>query len=151
MDRSVSDKIRLTLDEVVLERTPLSSLPRRVRVALHGQGDIPVPAPGSRVLITGHLGPPPFPAEPGGFEFARHSWFQGLGGVGYTRNPAFVLDPPSSDIALAVFQTRMWISEALQDALPGPTGAVAAAIVVGDRSAMPLEVVTDLRLSLIHI
>ncbi|MEM1301873.1 MAG: ComEC/Rec2 family competence protein [Pseudomonadota bacterium] len=147
IDRSSTDKVRLTLDRVRLERMVPARTPDRVRVTLHGQGDIPVPVPGATVLMAAHLGPAPGPAEPGGFEFARHIWFQNIGAVGYTRSPALVYAGPEDGVSVAVFRLRMAISRAVQAAIPGDAGAVAAAIMVGDRSAIPLTVVEALRQS----
>ena len=87
MDRSASDKLRLTLDQVILARMDPAKTPGRVRISLHGQQGFITPEPGMTVILTGHLSPPGGPVEPGGFDFARHAWFLGLGAVGYTRTP----------------------------------------------------------------
>lgn len=145
IDRSSSDRVRLTLDRVYLDRTPPERTPRRVRVSLHGQDGLPVPSPGSHALLTGHLSPPPSPAEPHGFDFERHAWFLKLGGVGYTRAPALIFAPPEPGLRLAVLRFRMALSAAVQAQIPGQAGAVAAAVTTGDRSAMSQEVVENLR------
>ncbi|MEM1374277.1 MAG: ComEC/Rec2 family competence protein [Pseudomonadota bacterium] len=147
IDRSASDRIRLTLDKVRLERIAPVDTPRRVRVALHGQEGVPLPLPGAHAMVTGHLSAPPSPAEPNGFDFQRHAWFQALGAVGYSRNPAVTFAPPDDGLALVLFRTRMAMSAAIQKAMPGPAGAVAAAVTTGDRSAMDEEVVVSLRRS----
>ena len=85
IDRSGSDAVRLTLDQVVLSRMDPAKTPRKVRVSLHSTA--PEILPADRIMTTGHLSPPSGPAEPGGFDFQRHAWFMEIGGVGYTRNP----------------------------------------------------------------
>ena len=77
IDRSQSDKIRLTLDRVVLAEVAPERTPARVRVALHGQQGFMKPEPGLTVILTGHLAPPGGPVEPGGFDFQRQAWFSG--------------------------------------------------------------------------
>ncbi len=146
IDRSLSDVPRLTLDRVVLERVSPGRTPERVRVALHGAQDFLVPEPGQRVMLTGHLSPPPGPAEPGGFSFARLAWFQQIGAVGYTRTPVLLLDPARADgLRQAVTRLRLRISAAVQAAMPGEPGAFAAAILTGDRSGIGRRTLDDLR------
>ncbi|WP_340422503.1 ComEC/Rec2 family competence protein [Yoonia sp. GPGPB17] len=71
-----------------------------------------------------------------------------LGAVGYTRTPVLRLSVPDSpDIGTRIFGWRMSLSQAVQTAMPGETGAFAAAIMTGDRSAMGQETLTDLRTS----
>ncbi|MFI0475780.1 DUF4131 domain-containing protein [Paracoccus jiaweipingae] len=78
IDRAASDKIRLVLDQVVLRDLDPKRSPHLVRVSLpHGVQALP--PPGQRVMLTANLGPPPGPSEPGGFDFRRYAWFQGLG------------------------------------------------------------------------
>jgi len=101
------------------------------------------PEPGMVVMTTGHLGPPGGAVEPGGFDFRRHAWFLRLGAVGYTRVPLALWE--DTGWGKPVFRTRMVLSQRVQTALPGATGAVATAIITGDRSAIPKDVVQALR------
>lgn len=142
-DRSASDAVRLTLDRVVLERMAPAETPRRVRVSMHGDQRWLTPEPGATVMLTGHLSPPGGAVEPGGFDFRRHSWFLGLGAVGYTRNPVLLLEPPGEGLWIA--KARMWLSARVQAALPGEAGAFAAAIMTGDRAGMGQDTLQALR------
>ena len=144
IDRSASDALRLTLDRVVLADMAPDRTPARVRVALHGSaGDETPIVPGLTVILTAHLAPPSGPAEPGGFDFRRHAWFQGLGGVGYTRTPVLALAEPAGGQWL--FRARMWLSARVQAVLPGEAGAFAAAIMTGDRSGIAQPTLIALR------
>ncbi len=148
IDRSISDKLRLTLDRVHLDRVPPDRTPARVRVSLHGTQDWLTPEPGMRVMLTGHLSPPQGPVEPGGFDFRRMAWFKRLGAVGYTRSPVLVAAPAADGAAgLRVHRLRLRISAAVQAALPGEAGAFAAAVTTGDRSAMGRDTLDALRAS----
>ncbi|MEX3015691.1 ComEC/Rec2 family competence protein [Gymnodinialimonas hymeniacidonis] len=142
IDRSASDAIRLTLDRVRLD--DVRAVPRRVRVSLHGEQGYLDPVPGAVVIMTGHLSPPGGAAEPEGFDFQRHAWFQSIGGVGYTRVPALLLAPPEvGDQPL--FSLRMRMSAAVQAAIPGQPGAFAAAVLTGDRSGLEQGPIQDMR------
>jgi competence protein ComEC len=135
LDRSSSDALRMTLDQVRLERTAPGRTPGRVRVSLHGAGALP--QAGARVMTTGHLMPPQGPAEPGGFDFRRHAWFQGIGAVGYTRVEVLRSAPAQAgSFWTHVFALRMAASARIQKALPGEIGGFASAITTGDRSAV---------------
>jgi competence protein ComEC len=148
IDRSASDAVRLTLDRVVLEDMAPARTPAQVRVSLHGQQGHVTPQPGQTLILTGHLSPPSGPVEPGGFDFRRMAWFEGLGAVGYTRTPVLLARPAEEAAAgLAIYRIRVAISRWVQAALPDERGAFAAAIMTGDRSAMGQEVLEDLRAS----
>ena len=147
IDRSASDAMRLTLDQVVLERMDPGDVPRHVRVSLHGDLQPLDPLPGMTVILTGHLGPPGGAVEPGGFDFRRHAWFQQIGAVGYTRTPVLMLGPPPEGLlsGLPITRARMALSAHVQSVLEGETGAFAAAIMTGDRAGMGKETLLDLR------
>ncbi len=147
LDRSASDKARLTLIHPVLEGFSPQDTPARIRVSLHGRGATDL-IPGARVMLTGHLSPPAGAVEPGGFDFQRKAWFQRLGGLGYTRLPVMLAKPPAMlDWSLRIFALRMQLSRAIRAAISGQTGAFAAAIVTGDRSALDPALLQDLRRS----
>ncbi len=146
IDRSMSEKVRLTLDQVVLARTPPARTPTRVRVSLHGEQGFVDPVPGMRVMMTANLSPPAGPVEPGGFDFRRHAWFEQLGAVGYTRAPVLRVAEARQgrgDILMTALRDR--ISRWVWGTLPGREGAFAAAIMTGDRSDMDRATLDALR------
>jgi competence protein ComEC len=141
MDRSASGAVRLTLDQVVLERMPPTKTPTRVRVALHGPEA--TPQAGSTILITAHLSAPSGPVEPGGFDFQRHAWFMQIGGLGYSRMPLMLLEPAKASAPIS--QARYTFSEFVRSKIGGERGAFAATIMAGDRSSMSQETIDNLR------
>lgn len=146
MDRSQSDAVRLTLDQVRLSNMAPSNIPLKVRISLHGDQGYFAPEIGQTIAATAHLSGPNGPTEPGGFDFRRMAWFRGLGAVGYTRVPVFMLAPVTTITPkIAVTRLRMSISQWVRAELPGETGAFAAAITTGDRSAMSRDTLGALR------
>lgn len=145
IDRSSTDRLRLTLDRVVLARVAPRETPERVRVSLHGEQGFITPQPGMTVILTGHLSPPQGPVEPGGFDFQRLAWFRSLGAVGYTRTPVLMLEPAPP--GWTVFRARMALADGIRANMPPDTGPFAAAIMTGDRSAIGQEQLDDLRAS----
>lgn len=145
IDRSQADQPRLTLDRVVLSDLAPAATPERVRVALHGAaGQGVLPLPGDTVLMTAHLAAPEGPVEPGGFDFRRMAWFDGLGAVGYTRTPVIRWEPPAPGEA-AVNRLRAAIRAGVEAQIAGDAGAFAAALVTGDRSGISADALQDLR------
>lgn len=159
VDRSLSGKIRMTLDQVVLHEVAPSRTPEKVRISLHGDADPDTesrfpgysalgPEPGQHVVLTANLSPPPGPAEPGGFDFRRFAWFQKLGAIGYTRTPVLQIGPPRlNGFQVRINHLRGEISELVRARIPGEAGAFAATITTGDRSAMSVETTDALRAS----
>ncbi len=145
IDRSASDKVRLTLDRVFLSRVDPDRIPRRVRVSLHGRQGFLTPMPGQRVAMTAHLSPPQGPTEPHGFDFRRDAFFKGLGAVGYTRVPALLLAHPPPGAGLWVHRLRHALADRIRAGLPGRVGGFSAAIVTGDRSSLDRPTLTRLR------
>ncbi|MGL4319367.1 MAG: ComEC/Rec2 family competence protein [Paracoccaceae bacterium] len=152
IDRSQTDALRLTLDGVVLERVEPDRTPRRVRVSVQDEELVMTPPdPGQTVLLTGHLAAPQGPVEPGGFDFARMAFFDGLGAVGYTRNPVVLWAAPAPGEQW-INRLRTYLSNSIMTAVPGDAGAFASGVMTGDRSGLSLEAVADLRdSSLAHL
>lgn len=138
LDRAASGAVRVTLDQVRLDRR---TAPARVRVALYDKGT--PPAMGDTILLTAHLSPPSGPAEPGGFDFRRHAWYQRLGAVGYTKNPVLLMELAPHDLSL--MRLRQAFVARIRAALPSETGDIAAALLAGDRSGVRPETVQALR------
>ncbi|MBK4216427.1 ComEC/Rec2 family competence protein [Paracoccus caeni] len=134
IDRSARDRMRLTLDQVVLRDMASDRTPERVRMSLMNDDD-PLPPLGQRIMLTGHLGPPPGPAAPGSFDFRQFAWFDRLGAVGYSRTPVMSVSE-AQGIAWTMHRTRMAISRSIQDGIGEQEGAVASALMTGDRSGI---------------
>ncbi|KEO61681.1 ComEC/Rec2 family competence protein [Thioclava indica] len=145
IDRAASDKLRITLDQV---RIDARIQPKRVRIALGDMDDSDVPPPGSFVMTTAHLMPPPPPAAPDAYDFGRAAWFNGLGAIGYTSVPVMRFAPPAKrDLGLSAHRARRALSQAIQARISGQPGAMAAAILTGDRSGLSEATREDMRRS----
>jgi competence protein ComEC len=151
IDRSQSDALRLTLDQVVLEDVRPERTPLRVRVSLQKDNPWLTPQPGQVVILTANLAAPEGPVEPGGFDFRRMAFFDQLGAVGYTRTPVLLLEDPS-DGALPIDRLRTWLTQGMLAHMDGQAGAFAAGAMTGDRSAITEDTVQALRdSSLAHL
>ncbi len=148
--QSAAGRPRLLLDAPRIWGLDPAATPARVRVTLlsvrHAEGL----APGDHVSVMARLSPPGGPVEPGGFDFARAAWFERLGAVGVARSRVARLDATQPEGALvrariALDRERARLSAGLRAALPGEAGAFAAAVVTGDRAALPVAALAALR------
>lgn len=132
---------RLDIDHASLERFPI-----RVRISLSDIGDV---RPGDRVRMLVKLRPPPTPVIPGGYDFARRAWFEGIGAVGFALGAPTVLQAaPLTSWArfLAWTETvRLSVATRLQQTIGGSEGAVAAALVTGQKGRIPDAVIKAYR------
>jgi competence protein ComEC len=130
---------RLTLRVSRIAALPPEAWPHRVRVrTMLESADL---EPGDAVRLKATLSPPPGPSLPGDYDFARAAWFQGLGGVGYAHaaaeTDAEAGEPPLSlRVRAAIALVRQAIGRRVLAALPGQTGAIANALITGERGGI---------------
>jgi len=141
--RIASISARADGQRLVIERPRIAGLearatPARLRVNLRPA--VPALAPGVWVRLRAGLEPPPRPAAPGAFDFARAAYFAGIGAVGFARGAPRVIAPPvgeeTSTFRSAFAALRHTIGARLRAGLPGDGGAIAAALLIGDRGAI---------------
>jgi competence protein ComEC len=130
---------RLTIRVTALEKHEAGEWPHRVRVRT--MTETPALQPGDAVRLKATLSPPPGPALPGDFDFARTAWFQSLGAVGFATAPpevvASTVEPPLTlRISAAVARLRQAIGRRVVETLPGQTGAIANALITGERGGI---------------
>lgn len=146
---------RVTLRVIALGDERREAHPYRVRFTTNRQ--VAGLAPGNAIRLRGTLMPPPAPALPGGFDFARQAWFDGLGAVGYALSapePDAEAGPTPVDLQLwaAVERVRQAIGRRITAALPGQPGAIANALITGERGGISEETNTAFRSSgLFHV
>ena len=147
---------RLTLEAPEIGFLEPERTPARVRIVVRHEsgGDF---EPGRWVRLRAVLRPPPEPVAPGAYDFARRAYFQGLGGVGFAYGKVrAVARPPGSPedertTAIPLISRTWWTrlrlvtSERILAALPGESGAVAAALMTGARGAIPEATLTAMR------
>lgn len=140
---SFAESTRILLDGVALRRIAAEDTPHRVRLRLNGDA----PPLGARISVLAKVMPPSGPALPGGYDFRRRAWFDGIGGVGFAMgSPRILAEPPGeAGLVLAIAELRQDVGARVLAAVPGPEGAVAAALIIGDRSAIPLDVIDAMR------
>lgn len=107
---------------------------RLIRVRLRA-ADRARPEPGDRVAIRALVRPPSPPAYPGAWDFQRAAYFEGVGGSGFALGPLEILGHDGAAPPLSA--TRAGIEARVMELLPGPVGAVAAALLTGGQSAIP--------------
>lgn len=128
---------RLTILVESLGTLDAAHRPRRVRVRTLSVNA--VPKTGERVELTATLSPPAEPSLPGAFDFARTAWFDGIGGVGFAFATPKILPPlaaaPTLEFAFraGIESLRATINARLSAVLGGQTGAIAEALVTGER------------------
>ena len=140
VERRAEKGVRLTIRVASIEGLAREETPIRVRVSSKF-GNSGVLA-GDALIVRAMLQPPPAPAEPNGYDFARQAWFAGVGGVGFS------VGRPSPDAALAGMpvwtrvkttfeRLREEISLRITTALPGQSGLMTDALVTGAKSIPP--------------
>ena len=139
LERRADRSQRITLYVAAIESLPRHRTPQRVRIRLRQA--VPDLKPGTVVRIRARLAPPPSPALPRGYDFARAAYFQGLGAVGYALAPPTLItphQPPPWTLGLSIKlqQFRQLIGNRIETALPGEVGVMANALMTGERSGI---------------
>ncbi|MGF7161441.1 competence protein ComEC [Rhodoligotrophos appendicifer] len=136
------------LDIVQIEGLRANPAPARIRIAVGRNGA--ALRPGDRVSLSAKLFPLPRPTVPGGYDYGRSLWFEGVGatGIGYGEIQTIPHDPLFGQrLRIAIETLRGSIAAAIRTVLPGPSGGMAVALVIGDRSGIPKDVTTAFRIS----
>ncbi len=156
LEATATGSLRLVVDVSRMEGRGLlaETTPRRITATVSAKGQRP--DVGDGVRFKARLKPPEGPVMPGGYDFARRAWFEGRGAGGYVLGRVTPIDlgPPGRGdrVLQAIGSLRHTIAERVRESLPGPTGAIAAALMVGEQRAIPESVAEPLRASgLTHI
>ncbi len=153
--RDVDDRgrFRYLIDIEATSRPVLSRPPDRARI-LVSSAHAPIPIGGTYSGLV-RLRPPSGPAFPGAYDFAFVPFFQGLGAYGFSLGapePAAAVDPGDLSFAERVAALRVSMATRIRAAVPGAEGAVASALITGERAGIPDEIDEWLRITgLAHV
>jgi len=135
-----SKGLRVILDQVRSGRLP--DPPDRVRILIQKGGEqLRV---GQGIGLMAQLMPPPGPSAPGDNDFGRAAFFAGIGATGFsfgTAQPTPLARPPGLGDRLSAFVEDMRASMTLRirAQLPKSEGAIATAIITGERGGIDPE------------
>ncbi|MEL7542496.1 MAG: ComEC/Rec2 family competence protein [Pseudomonadota bacterium] len=141
--------VRITMRLRALQGIDDMARPERVRFVWAGTHDLRV---GDGLSVRLSLQPPPIPVRPGGYDFARRAWFQQIGAVGFAVAPPvraarLPVRPALLDETGWIGGLRADIATRIEQHVPGETGAVINALIVGKRGKVPEETLEHLRRS----
>lgn len=145
------DKTRLVLSDVTIDALDAAKTPHKIRVTVRSlPDDLNM---GDRLRLTATLMPPPAPSQPGGYDVSRHFYFQQIGALGYAlRPPEIIVHAQASGFTLWLTELRHTIGNDMRARIGGAAGAIAAAMTVGEQTAIPDDAAEALRDSgLTHI
>lgn len=137
---------RLTLDRIAIDARGLTEMPEQVRISARSRR-VP-PDPGDMIAARVILQPPPQPSLPGGYDFARKAWFERIGAVGFALGGVMVTEKSG------LSSWRIWLARLRLDmtkrivagvGAQEDIGPVAAALMTGERRAIPKEALADMR------
>ncbi|MCZ6604309.1 MAG: ComEC/Rec2 family competence protein [Alphaproteobacteria bacterium] len=156
---------RLILDDVVIDGLARAQTPVAVRVTVRvaqtrRTDELAGLQAGDRIEARAGLAPPSPPAIPGAYDFQRAAWFQQLGAIGFTYGVPEKIEmglpdrPGATGLGAMGLRAGFFaridilrgrIFERVAAVLPGSTGAVAAALMVGERGAIDNELQDAMR------
>lgn len=124
---------RLLIAPYAIEGLVDDEIPDRIRVTV---GPDKLQAPGSYIRLRASLNPPPEPASPGAYDFARDSYFKRIGGVGFILTdpePETPLAAPPAGLKLqmAINAARWALTERIVSRMGVRSGGIAAAMTSG--------------------
>jgi competence protein ComEC len=130
IEQPAEGRVRL----VLAVREPDSGRPIKVRVNVPLEADRAGLSEGAMVGLRARLMPPASPMLPGGYDFARAAWFEGLAATGSVQGEIDLLEPATGRAGLGSLQRSL--SAHVRQQLTGSPGAIAAAFASGDRGAI---------------
>ncbi|MBX9740010.1 MAG: ComEC family competence protein [Beijerinckiaceae bacterium] len=137
---------RLLLRVSSIDGLAPNQLPGRIRVTIRNHAGLKA---GMTTRATMRLVPPAPPSEPGGYDFSREAFFQGIGAVGSIVSRVERAPPAEvsamARINAAIDRARNDLTHRIAGVIGGGRGAVAAALVTGKRGLIPEDDTEALR------
>ena len=139
--------IRVTMENLRISALTPDKTPHLVRIVMAAKQ--PPFSSGDWIRIRATLKPPSPPAMPGAFDFQRQSFFSGLGAVGFSFGTAVVEGSAAKTgiaaISFFVERLREKINTSVRGTIKGEGGAIASALMTGDRAAISKDAMSAMR------
>ncbi|MET4632710.1 ComEC/Rec2 family competence protein [Kaistia defluvii] len=144
---------RLTIRVAGIDARRVTVIPQRVTVTVRGKS---APAVGDGIQVLARLRPASGPVLPGGYDFARDSYYRGIGATGFGYGAAQSAELGRAPLSIRLRQSLEAVREAIRARivanLDGESRYIASALIIGDAGGLSETTEDDLRLSgLAHV
>lgn len=143
VETTAQNALSVVIEPDSMQRLSPDETPARVRLSIRIKNV--ALEPGEAIRLRARLLPPPDPVEPEGFDYARQVWFERIGAVGFAYTKPERLAPPPHDAVTWLARLRADVTTRVRETIGGPAGAVAAALITGEKRAIPDETSAALR------
>lgn len=130
---------RILLADITSDRRNLR-LPHSVRLTLRDG----MPPVGSRIRVLANLLPVSEPPSPGGYDFRMQAYFEGVGATGIALRPPELIEQQYVSPGLAE-GWRETAAQRISTVIGGSEGAIAVALMTGERGAIDEKTNEDMR------
>ncbi|MGQ7791901.1 ComEC/Rec2 family competence protein [Faunimonas sp. B44] len=135
VEERVERRPRILLDRLAIAGRAPGETPARLRLSL--PPGRPLPPLGAAIEVRAMLMPVPGPSMPGGYNPRWSAFFDGIGGSGFALgNWTLLPEPDGPGWRFLVAKVRRHVVDRIRSLAPGEAGAVAAALLVGERSGL---------------
>ena len=137
---------RMILAPAAIGDLPPEALPARIRVTTKTD----LLGPGTAVQFRALLNPPPPPASPGAYDFARNAYFDRIGGVGVALTALRVVDMPEPQnwplrLTMAINAMRWSLSQKIAAAMSPSAAGLGVAMITGHEAWVTQDTQNQLR------
>ena len=140
-----NEKRRFILGELHIENLASENTPKLIRLTAHTKYS--GAKIGNSISVSANLRPPPAPAIPDGYDFARSSYFKGIGAVGYALSDFTIKEPQSKNFSIAKYINliRQKITDNILRNMEGDNKYIATSLITGERGGIKKDVLEDIR------
>jgi competence protein ComEC len=143
--------LQIILDHIYISEFNNKNSPKKVKITIRSNNlnDLQV---GDYIKLKANLKPPSKPLVPGGYNFARQSYFEQIGATGYNVSKIYVTKKNKNKFSNYIANLRIDLSQRIKKILGDRNGAIAAALIIGEQTAIDKDILSDMRISgLTHI
>lgn len=131
------DGSRIVLKNLTLEKIPAAQTPQKIRLRIRKDDGLHA---GQDIAVLARINPTSPPVAPGSYDFQRHLYFQGIGGVGFAFAQPTILQEPQNTLVDHFFETlRARIYRSVTDQAGPVTAGIMTALITGQRGAIAEE------------
>jgi len=133
-DLGGKDGSRVVMSDLSIERIAPEDTPKKIRLRFKKDEGLKA---GARIRTLAKVEAPSGAVLPGAYDFRRHLFFEGIGGVGFSYRAAEALDASEESGAGLFFELlRSHINERIRERAGAVTAGIMTALITGERGAI---------------